>query len=182
MHAGRRVGPAPSTRPPARARPQVTRLKGQMQTAQGLSADAGLPSHSPAAALPAPVSNGRPPMPAPAFPAPAFSAPAPSLGASLPSVFSGDGKKDVAMYGASVAAVVFFAGVVAPVLEERVGLGGAYLPAAPACCCLVAICCLAAHRLPACCCLLAGAAWMPLLDAACWLLIGCPCAAGFRHP
>ena len=126
------VGGLAQTQPPACPCPQVTRLKGQMQAAQGLSPDAGLPSHSSVAPLPAPASNGRPAMPAPAVPPPAFSAPAPSLGAALPSVFSGDGKKDVAMYGASVAAVVFFAGVVAPVLEERVGLGGE-----PRCCCVL---------------------------------------------
>lgn len=96
-----------------------------MQAAQGLSSDNGSLAHSHSAALPAPVSNGRAsaaalPPPA-AFPAPSFAAPAAS---SLPSIFSGDGKKDVGLYGASVAAVVFFAGVVAPVLEDKVGLGG----------------------------------------------------------
>lgn len=97
-----------------------------MQSAQGLSTDNGSLSHS-AAVLPPPVSNGRAPAaaalppPAAAFPTPSFSAPAAS---SLPSIFSGDGKKDVGLYGASVAAVVFFAGVVAPVLEDKVGLGG----------------------------------------------------------
>ncbi|KAI7845362.1 hypothetical protein COHA_001069 [Chlorella ohadii] len=107
---------------------EVTRLKGQMQSAQGLSSDNGsYSSNSHAAALPAPVSNGRAAAaaalpPAVSFPTPSFSAPA--AASPLPSVFSGDGKKDVGLYGASVAAVVFFAGVVAPVLEDKVGLGG----------------------------------------------------------
>jgi hypothetical protein len=104
---------------------EVTRLKGQMQTAQGLSSDNGSLGHS-AATLSAPISNGRAAAalpPAAAFPAPSFAAPA-ATASSLPSIFSGDGKKDVGLYGASVAAVVFFAGVVAPVLEDKVGLGG----------------------------------------------------------
>ena len=118
----------PLTSPPVLRPPpalQVTRLKGQMQAAQGLPSDTGSLVHSHSTALPAPVSNGRAsaaalPPPA-AFPAPSFAAPAAS---SLPSIFSGDGTKDVGLYGASVAAVVFFAGVVAPVLEDKVGLGG----------------------------------------------------------
>lgn len=133
-----------------------------MQSAQGLSSDNGsYSSNSHAAALPAPVSNGRAAAaaalpPAVSFPTPSFSAPA--AASPLPSVFSGDGKKDVGLYGASVAAVVFFAGVVAPVLEDKVGLGGE--------CKICSISCICIILLP----------WRPLLedrvslggDCSCW--------------
>ena len=115
---------------------EVSRLTSQMDVAKGgMSALSASSASLPAALSP----NGRttppPPPPPPsaggaassmasAAAAAAAAFPQPSFAAPLPSLFSDDAKKNAALYGLSVAAVVFGAGVVAPVLEDKMGLGG----------------------------------------------------------
>lgn len=100
--------------------------------------DAGKAVLQPAAAVrapspaPTPRTMAPPPPPPPlpaaapaaALPAPRSASPAPAAATGLPSPFSDNAAANVGVYGLGVAAAVVMGGVVAPVVEEAVGLGG----------------------------------------------------------